>query len=66
MMADLKASDAKLDELVSAMNRSTGDAKLEVIAQVVNELVRQKKAMHEHMGMMGHQMMGSSQASPSR
>src|ERR1051326_8139381 len=50
MMADMKAADAKLDALVSAMNAATGEAKVSAVAQVVNELVRQQKALHEHMG----------------
>ena len=57
MMADMKAADAKLDELVTAMNASGGEAKVAAIAQVVNELVRQQKTMHEHMGMMDQRMM---------
>jgi hypothetical protein len=57
MMADMKAADAKLDELVATMNGANGEAKVTAIAQVVNELVRQQKTMHEHMGMMDQQMM---------
>jgi hypothetical protein len=52
LMADMKAGDAKLDELVATMNAATGEAKVSAMAQVVNELVRQQKAMHEHMGAM--------------
>jgi hypothetical protein len=58
MMADMKAADAKLDALVTAMNASSGDAKLNAVAAVVTELVRQQKSMHEHMGQMHEQMMG--------
>ncbi len=50
MMADMKAGDAKLDALVKDMNAATGDAKVDAIAAVVNELVRQQKAMHEPHG----------------
>lgn len=57
MMAEMKTADAKLDELVKAMNAATGDAKISAIAQVVNELVRQQMGMHGRMGMMdGHMM----------
>lgn len=52
MMADIKAADLKLEELVKDMNAATGDAKIAAIAQVANELVRQQKAMHEHMATM--------------
>ena len=57
MMAQMKAADAKLDELVKAMNAATGDAKISAIAQVVTELAGQQKTMHEHMGTMNQQMM---------
>ena len=57
MMADIKAADLKLEELVKDMNAATGDARIAAIAQVVNELVRQQKTMHEHMGTMDQQMM---------
>ena len=58
MMADMKAGDAKLDALVEDMNAADGDAKVNAIAAVVSELVRQRKAMHAHMGQMHEQMMG--------
>lgn len=57
MMADMKAADATLDELVKAMNAATGEAKVSAMAQVVSELVRQQKTMHEHMGKMDQEMM---------
>jgi hypothetical protein len=57
MMAEMKTADAKLDELVKTMNAATGDAKISAIAQVVNELVRQRKGMHGRMGMMDDHMM---------
>jgi hypothetical protein len=54
MMAEMKASDARLDELVRAMNAATGDAKISAMAQVINELVRQHQAMHQHMASMNN------------
>jgi hypothetical protein len=57
MMADMKAADLKLDELVKNMNAATGEAKTIAISQLLTELVRQHKAMHEHMGSMDQQMM---------
>ena len=57
MIADIKAADLKLDELVKDMNAATGEAKIAAIAQVVNELVRQQKTIHEHMGTMDQHMM---------
>jgi hypothetical protein len=58
MMADMKAGDAKLDALVKEMNAAAGDARADAVAAVVNELVRQHKAMHGRMGQMHEQMMG--------
>ena len=58
MMAEMQAGDAKLDALAKEMNDAKGDAKVNAVAAVVNELVRQHKAMHGHMGQMHQQMMG--------
>ena len=58
MMADMKAADSKLDALVTEMNGASGEARVNAVAAVVTELVRQQKAMHEHMGQMHQQMMG--------
>jgi vancomycin resistance protein YoaR len=58
MMADMKAGDAKLDALVKDMNAATGNAKITAVAAVVNELVRQHKAMQERMSQMHQDMMG--------
>jgi hypothetical protein len=57
MMTEMQAADAKLDALVMDMNAATGDAKVNAIASVVNELVRQQKAMHGRMGQMHQHMM---------
>lgn len=58
MMAEMKAGDAKLDALVKDMNAAARDAKVNAIAGVVSELVRQHKAMHGRIGQMHQQMMG--------
>ena len=58
MMAEMKAADAKLDELVRAMNAATGEAKVTAMAQVVTELARQQQTMHRRMGMMDQMSMG--------
>ena len=58
MMAEMKASDAKLDELVRAMNNATGDAKIAAMSQAITELARQQQAMHRHMGTMDQMSMG--------
>ena len=58
MMAEMKTAEGRLDALVKAMNASSGDAKTNAIAAVVNELVAQHKLMHAHMSEMHQQMMG--------
>lgn len=58
MMAEMKANDAKLDALVIQMQAASGTAKVDAVATAVTELVRQQKAMHQHMGQMQGQMMG--------
>lgn len=54
MIEEMKAADAKLDQLVEQMNAASGDAKVSATAAVVTELVRQHKSMHDEMmrGMM--------------
>lgn len=47
--ADLKAGDAKLDDLIAKMNAATGQAKIEQMAAVLTELVAQRKTMHGRM-----------------
>lgn len=52
MMEKVEAQDAKLNELVTAMNAAEGAAKVDAIAAVVNELVAQRTEMRGHMGRM--------------
>jgi hypothetical protein len=56
MMAEMRAAQTKLDGLVSDMNAASGDARVTTLTAVVNELVRQQRAMHHHMGQMHHHM----------
>jgi len=48
-MQKCKMMDAKLDELVAAMNAATGQQKVDAMAAVLNELVAQRKAMRQMM-----------------
>jgi outer membrane murein-binding lipoprotein Lpp len=57
MMAEMKANRARLDALVNEMNSASGNAKVDAMAVVVTELVRQQNTMHERMGQMHEQMM---------
>lgn len=65
MMAEMKAADMKLDALVNEMNNAaTDEHRLAAVTAVVNELVRQHKAMRAHMAampMMGGRGMGKGQ-----
>jgi hypothetical protein len=48
----LRAMDsmtARLDTLVNRMNQATGNKKMTAMADVINELVTQRKAMQSHM-----------------
>lgn len=55
-MAKMRDStDARLDSLVRAMNSATGNRKVQAMADVITELVAERKMMHQHMGeMMEH------------
>lgn len=57
-MAEMKAADGKLDTSVKEMNAASGEAKVNAVAAVVSELVRQQKSMHDRTGQMHEQMMG--------
>ena len=61
MMAEQQASLARLQPLLDKMNAAKGDAKVEAIAAVVNELVQQHRAAQEWMmmPMMMMPMMGT-------
>ena len=67
-MADMKAADARLDELVTKMNQASGPARVDAVAAALTEMVQQRKTMHGqmmgmHQGMMSH-MMEHMQAGP--
>ena len=57
MMAEMTASQNKLDDLVARMNAATGPAKVDQVAAVVTELVAQHKSMHARMMAPGGMMM---------
>ncbi|HSQ03035.1 MAG TPA: hypothetical protein VLN59_03295 [Burkholderiales bacterium] len=57
MMADMKASQTKLDDLAKKMNSTTGEAKVNAMAELLNEFVRDHKMMGDHMASMHDQMM---------
>ena len=49
MRARMQAHDARLDELVAVMNDAKGEAKVDAIAAVVNELVAQRRTRRDHL-----------------
>jgi hypothetical protein len=60
-MANQKTSDAQLDRLLTTMNDATGQGKVDAMAAVINELVKQrdegrKHMMHMDAAMKGHMM----------
>jgi len=63
MQEMLRQHDQKLDELVAKMNAAQGEAKVDAIADVVNELVAQRKQMRQHRG-AGTGMMRGPRARP--
>lgn len=62
MMTDMKAMDAKLDELVAAMNSASGDKKVDAMGALLNEMVTQRRQM-QGMLMSMHPMMAHSMMS---
>lgn len=57
MMADMKAMDASLDQKVAAMNVAEGNAKVDAMAAVINEMATQRKQMMAKTSSMRDQMM---------
>jgi hypothetical protein len=57
MMAEMKAADQRLDDLVAKMNAASGVDKAEATAAVVNEMVTQRRTMRDGMMKMQHGMM---------
>ena len=55
MMSMMDSADARLERLVSTMNKTTGSSKVPAMAAVINELVAQRKMMRTHARQM---MMG--------
>jgi hypothetical protein len=63
--ANADPADAqKLDDLVARMNAARGSAKVDRIADVVNELVAQHKREHEAMAAMMRRMHPAEQVQP--
>ena len=52
MMAKMAAADQKLADLTARMNAAKGEDKVAAMAALLNELVAQRKQMHQSCGMM--------------
>jgi hypothetical protein len=64
MMADMKAADQRLDDLVATMNTASGMDKMAATAAVVTEMVTQHRTMRDGMmkmqdDMTAHMQVGS-------
>ena len=57
-MQMMDSLNARLDTLVHRMNRAAGERKVTAMAEVITELVAQRKVMHQHMGRMMHSRNG--------
>ena len=66
MMADMHATDQKLNELVAAMNATRGNEGLDAVVAVVNELVARQQTTRDMMASMMsmHSMMMGSGSMP--
>ena len=53
-MRTMDSLNTRLDSLVARMNRASGDRKVAAMAEVINEMVAQRREMQERM----HKMMG--------
>lgn len=58
MMTGMKAAEQRLDDLVAKMNAASGMEKMTATANVVTEMVTQRRTMQEGMMKMQHGMMG--------
>ena len=56
---DMKASNAKLDELVAKMNAAQGQAKVDAMAELLTTLVQYHQSMHGNMDQMMSKMKGA-------
>ena len=51
-MGMMDSLNARLDTLVNRMNRASANRKVSAMADVINEMVAQRRAMQEHMRQM--------------
>lgn len=56
MMQEMQNMDAELDRKVAVMNKAQGNAKVEAMAAVINELVKERQMMRQRMTTMQEHM----------
>ena len=61
MEAAWKKEDAELDKLLTQMNSTTGDQKIQAMAAVINKLVELRKQHHDEMSAMCNDMSSNMQ-----
>lgn len=52
MMQERKARDLRLDQLLQAMNKAAAQKKVDLMADILRELLAERKKTHEHMACM--------------
>jgi hypothetical protein len=57
MMKEMAAGQQKIDDLTARMNSASGQAKTDLMAALLDELLAQRKAMHARMASMHGNMM---------
>jgi hypothetical protein len=57
MMADMKAQDTELTLLVGRMNSATGEARVDLMAEIITQMTEQRAAMNAKMASMQMEMM---------
>jgi phage shock protein A len=50
VIAQQKAQDAEIDQLLKEMNSATGEKRVDAIAALINKLVEQRRAMTAELG----------------
>lgn len=58
MVAQMQAMEAQLDKKVAEMNESQGEAKVNAMAEVINQLIKERKAMLQMAGMSEQKNLG--------
>jgi len=52
MMQEMKARDARLDQLLQSMNKAAAPKKVDLMADILRELLAERRTMHAHMACM--------------